>query len=161
MNEQTASASWDGAVLSQGLKRIRLHRAMSPGEVAAGMHMPLRTYQRFEAGRKRMNLEQIYRFAAVTRSDPQAILHAVAIGSPAYALRACDNQMSTIVTVGVKNFNDLMGDRIQALDSRTLANAVIRMFSELATSLGGGDPAADWLEKGVKDLNARRPKPGR
>ncbi len=160
MRDGSAARS-DGAVLSQALKAIRTHRAMTPKQTASAMNMAPRTYQRFEAGDTRVNLDHIHRFAAATRSDPQAILHAVAIGSPAYALRACDNQMSTILTVGVKNFNDLMGDRLQAFDSRTLAEAVIRMFEDLAGALAADAPAAVWLEKGVDDLKARRPRPGR
>jgi transcriptional regulator with XRE-family HTH domain len=161
MTEDAPSAPRDAAVLSQALKAIRKFRGMTPKETARAMHMASRTYQRFEAGDTRVNLDYVYRFAAATRSDPQAILDAMSIGSPAYALRACDNQMSTILTVGVKNFNDLMGDRIQAFDSRAIAEAVIRMFEDLAGTLGGDDPAADWLEKGVSALNAQRPKPGR
>lgn len=134
---------------------------MTPREVAKAMHMAHRTYQRFEAGETRMNFDHVYRFAAATRSDPQAIFDAVAIGSAAYAVNACDNQMSTILTVGVKNFNDLMGDRVQGFASRTIVEAVIRMFDELAGAQGGEDPAADWLERGLHDLNARRRKPGR
>jgi transcriptional regulator with XRE-family HTH domain len=161
MTEDAPSAACDAAVLSQTLKAIRKFRGMTPKETARAMHMASRTYQRFEAGDTRVNLDYIHRFAAATRSDPQAILDAIAIGSPVYALRACDNQMSTILTVGVKNFNDRMGDRIQAYDSRTIAEAVIRMFEDLAGALGGDDPTSDWLEKGLDALNARRPKPGR
>jgi len=161
MDEETTAPSWDGALLSEALRRVRLHRALTPAEVAQAMNMPLRTYQRFEAGATRMNLEHVYRFAAATGSDAQAIFMAIAIGSPAFAVRACDNQMGAILTVGVKNFDDLMGDRIKGLDSRTLVDAVIRMFERLAGAQDEGDPSADWLERGARALRARRPRPGR
>ena len=160
MSEDAPSGARDGAVLSHALRTIRKYRGLTPREPARAMHMAPRTYQRFESGQTRLNFDHVHRFAAATRSDPQAILDAVAIGSSAYALRACENQLSTILTVGVKNFNDLMGDRIQAFDSRTLADAVIRMFESLA-NLQGDDPASDWLKQGVNDLKARRPRPGR
>ena len=72
----------DSDVLSQALKLVRRHRRMTRAVVAQGMQMALRTYDRFEAGGRSLNLDYIHRFAAATRSDPHAIVMAVAVGSP-------------------------------------------------------------------------------
>lgn len=151
----------DGALLSEALKRVRRHRGLTKVEVARGMNMPIRTYNRFEAGETRLNLDYIHRFAQVTRSDPQGLLMSIAIGSPEHAVRVANNQLATVLTVGLKDFDTVVGDDIGNLDSRTIVAAVIRMFEELADAARGPDPAKIWLERGVDGLRARRPKPGR
>lgn len=151
----------DRALLSAALRAVRIERRLSRAQVAAAMSMAPRTYARFEAGETRPNLDYINRFAVATRSDPQAILLAVAIGSPELARRACDNQLGTIFLVGLEQFNGRFGDRIRDLDSRRLIEAGVRMFDELANALDAVDPAQAWLDQGKSDLRAKRPKPGR
>lgn len=109
----------------------------------------------------RLNLDYIHRFAAATQSDAQAILMAVAIGSPEHARRCAENQMGSIYTIGLEQFDHLLGDDIRNLDSRSIIAAIVRMFEELAKALREGDPARDWIEKGSANLRAKRPKPGR
>lgn len=151
----------DSALLSRALRTVRIHRRMSPKAVATAMNLALRTYQRFEAGETRLNLDHIHRFAAATRSDPHAILMAVAIGSPEHARHACDNQLDTILTVAMREFDERLGERVRELDSRTIIAAVVAMFEGLEETLGPDDPARAWLDRGENDLTARRPKPGR
>lgn len=161
MSDDKPPGPQDADLLSQTLKAVRKHRAMSPREVAAAMNMATRTYQRFEAGTNRLNIDYIHRFARATRSDPHAIMMAVWIGSPDHARRACDNQLGTILTVALRNFDDTVGDDIRRLDSRTLVAAIVAMFEDLATTLAPTDPARAWLKQGTEDLAARRPGPGR
>ena len=151
----------DGALLSATLKSVRRYRKMTKAETAAAMRIAIRTYARFEAGETRLNLDYIHRFAAATQSDAQAILMAVAIGSPEHARRCAENQMGSIYTIGLEQFDHLLGDDIRNLDSRTIIAAIVRMFEELAKALREGDPARDWIEKGSANLRAKRPKPGR
>ena len=151
----------DGALLSATLKSLRRYRRMTKAETAAAMRIAIRTYARFEAGETRLNLDYIHRFAAATRSDAQAILMAVAIGSPEHARRCAENQMGAIYTIGLEQFDQVFGDAIRNLDSRTIIAAIVRMFEELAEALQSDDPTQDWLEKGSANLRAKRPKPGR
>nr|WP_314136974.1 hypothetical protein [uncultured Brevundimonas sp.] len=151
----------DGALLSATLKSVRRYRRMTKAETAGAMRIAIRTYARFEAGETRLNLDYIHRFAAATRSDAQAILMAVAIGSPEHARRCAENQMGSIYTIGLEQFDHLLGENIRRLDSRTLITAIVRMFEDLAEALRGTDPAQDWLEQGSANLRAKRPKPGR
>ena len=161
MVDDRSSGSGDGAVLSQALKAVRRHRGMTPRETAQAMNMAPRTYQRFEAGDTRINLDHIHRFATATRSDPHAILMAVSISSPEHALRSCDNRLDTIVMIGVKNLDDALGDRLGELDTRAIIEAVVTMCDTLAATLEPLDPIRTWLADGAQDLAARRPKPGR
>ena len=151
----------DGDLLSAAVKLVRKSRGLSSREVADAMNMSLRTYQRFEAGSTRLNLDHIHRFARATSSDPYAILMSVMIGSSRFALNTADNMLSTILIVGVQNLEQSVGDRISELDTRTLVGAVAGLFDGFAKQVLERDPAQDWLDKGRDDLSARRPRPGR
>ncbi|MBB1180377.1 helix-turn-helix domain-containing protein [Brevundimonas aurantiaca] len=151
----------DNDVLSQALKLVRRHRGMTAAAVARAMRMALRTYQRFEAGGRSLNLDYIHRFAVATRSDPQAIIMAVAIGSPDLAWRCADNKLITALTIGGQRFNALLGDDIAGLEARPIILAVCAMYDALLAESDRQQAAARWLENGVTDLAQVRPAPGR
>lgn len=151
----------DGALLSAALKSVRRRRRMTTGAVAQAMNMARRTYERFEAGDTRVNLDHIHRFAQATDSDPAAILLAVVTGSPELAGRCADNKLGTILTIALQRFDRRMGDRLAQLDPRVLIQAVVTMFEELASSDPAADEAQKWLESGLEDLQSARPRPGR
>ncbi|WP_313002529.1 helix-turn-helix transcriptional regulator [Brevundimonas sp.] len=151
----------DGQLLSAALREVRKARGMSARQTAAAMHMSVRTYQRFEAGVTRLNLDHIHRFAKATSSDPYAIIHAVMIGSPRYALSAADNMLSTILIIGMQKLEQALGERVAELDTRSLVSAVSALFESLRDQVLGEDPQRDWLGAGLDDLAARRPRPGR
>ncbi|MDI1281731.1 helix-turn-helix transcriptional regulator [Brevundimonas sp.] len=139
--------------LSSALRLIRAHRRMKSAEVAEAMGMAQRSYEHFEAGGGRINLERIHRFAEVTDSDPYAILAALALGSPRFALRSADNKLMTILTVALQEFDETLGDVIVELDARTLINAFTRTMKDLALQAVRRDSAAqDWLETRVAKL---------
>lgn len=151
----------DGELLSAALKLVRKARGMSSRQTAASMHMSVRTYQRFEAGETRLNLDHIHRFARATASDPHAIMLSVMIGSPRYALSAADNMLSTVLVVGVQKLERAVGERIAELDTRSLVSAVAALFDGLIDQIRSGDPALEWLDTGRAELAAKRPRPGR
>ena len=161
MSEDPPSGARDGAVLSEALKAIRKDRGLTPRQTARAMHIALRTYQRFEAGETKVNLDHIHRFAQATRSDPYAIFMAISIASPRHALRGSENLIDTILTIGIKELDDILGDRLRELDQRTIVTAVTTLVDTLAAGLDRTDPTQRWLEDGAQDLAARRPKPGR
>jgi transcriptional regulator with XRE-family HTH domain len=151
----------DGDLLSAAVKAVRKHRGMTSAEVAAAMNMALRTYERFEAGATRFNLDHIHRFAAATSSDPYAIVWSVMIGAPEFARRSADNKMATILTVAVQRFDRSVQDRLLDMDARTLISAVTGMFDTLLEDDEQGEQARAWLQRGGADLAQARPKPGR
>lgn len=152
----------DGPLRSAALKRVRRHSGLSANDVAVGLNMPLRTYEHFEAGHGRLNLDYLHRFAEVTGSDFYGLLHAIAIGSPDFAVRTADNKFMTTFTIFLQAYDRKMGDRIRDLDARALIAAFGEMFDALA-EVGDqrADEAAAFLDEGREDLRSRRPKPGR
>lgn len=142
----------DSNVLSQALKMVRRLRGMTATAVARQMQMPLRTYERFEAGGDRLNLNYIRRFAAATNSDANAIVMAVLVGSPALARRSADNKLVTTVTIGGGRFNALLGDDIARLDARAIILAVCAMYDDLIAEHDRQQLAVRWLEQGAREL---------
>lgn len=152
----------DGRLLSQAIKAVRRLKRLSTREVAARMNMGLRTYQHFEAGRNKPNLEYIHRFCEVTDSDAFALLGALMIGSPHFARRTAENKLMTILMIGLQHYDEVMGDRILDQDPRTLILAVEALFERLIQDADERDAEAKrWLADGEQSLKSRRPKPGR
>ena len=136
------------AVLSTSLRLIRTHRRMRTIDVAQGMNMALRSYEHFESGAGRINIERIHRFAEVTDSDPHGIIAALALGSPDFALRCADNKLATILVVVLQEFDEDAGDAINDLDARTLINTFTKTLRDLAVQSVHRDAEADaWLEE--------------
>jgi transcriptional regulator with XRE-family HTH domain len=152
----------DGSLRSAVLKAVRRHRGLSTADLAAALNMPLRTYERFEGGEGRLNLDYLHRFSRATRSDFYGLLHAMAIGSPAFAVRTADNKFMTAFTIFLQAYDRQMGDRIRDLDARAVIAAFGEMFEALATAGEARAEAADaFLRDGEADLGAKRPRPGR
>jgi len=157
----SSSGTVDGTVFSTSVKQIRTARGLSTRQTATAMNMSLRSYQRFEAGTMRLNLDHIHRFARATSSDPYALVIGVMISSSHFARNTADNMLGTILVVGLQNLEQAAGDRISELDTRTLIRSVATMFEELAANALGRDPAGEWLKKGEAELLSKRPRPGR
>ncbi|MFW2345728.1 MAG: helix-turn-helix domain-containing protein [Brevundimonas mediterranea] len=151
----------DGDLLSEALKLVRRHRGLTAPQVASAMRMALRTYERFEAGGSRLNVDYIHRFAVATNSDPYAIIMAVAVGSPELARRCADNKLVTTLTIGAQRLDHLIGDRMQFLEARAIIVAVCAMFDQLVAHSDEQQLATRWLKTGEADLLTARPKPGR
>lgn len=145
--------------LSAALRLIRSHRRLKASEVADRMNMAQRSYEHFEAGAGRVNLERIHRFADATDSDPYALLASLGLGSPEFALRCADNKLMTIIMVALQDFDRDRGDVAAALDSRTLINAFDRAFKDLGDlAVQRDQDARAWLAEGLDRL-VRPPKP--
>lgn len=134
--------------LSASVRLLRTHRRMKTVEVARGMEMALRSYEHFEAGGGKVNLERIHRFAEVVKADPYAILAALALGSPAFAVRCADNKLMTILMVALQELDEDAGDAIAELDALPIINAFTKATKELAAQSVRPDGAANaWLQE--------------
>lgn len=132
--------------LSAALRLIRAHRRLRASEVARDMNMALRSYEHFEAGGGRINVERIHRFAAATDSDPYAIFASLALGSPEFAVRCADNKLMTIFAVAVQEFDEAIGASISDLDARTIINTFTKALGELGQQAVRKDSEAEaWL----------------
>lgn len=121
-----------GETLAKALKAIRRRRGLRAAEAAQALGMPRRSYEHFEAGRGRLNLERVHLAADALDADPYAILAALEIGSPEFAARCADNKLMTIYMMALQDFDDIAGDDIAQLDPRTLIAAFTRLFDQLA-----------------------------
>lgn len=135
-----------GSHLSAALKLTRVRRSLTVAQIAEAMHIAPRTYQRFEAGRARLNLDHIQRFAQATDSDFGAILMAVALRSPELAWRAADVPLVSVFTVMLERFNTAYGDHIRELDVRTVVEAMTEMFDTLGLAADASRDARRWLQ---------------
>jgi transcriptional regulator with XRE-family HTH domain len=131
--------------LPQILKAIRRRRGLRSSDVARDMHMPLRSYEHFESGRAKLNVAKIHEFAEVVDADPFAILTAMEIGSPAFALRCIDNKLMTILTMALQDFDATAGDDIARMDPMRLLTRFNQLFDELTSHARAADDyVARW-----------------
>jgi len=121
----------DPARLSAVLKTVRRFRNLKAAEVAARMPLAPRSFERFEAGEGRFDFTKVQRFAEVAEVDPYAILFAVLIGSPAFAVRAAQNGISPLILLALEDFDREAGDAIATLDAATILSVFREAFSSL------------------------------
>lgn len=141
------------SVLAQALRGVRRLRGLSTAEVARAMNLPRRSYEHFEAGTGRLNIDRVLAFAEVTQSDGYAILAAVLLGAPDLARRCADNKLAAILLMALQDFQAQAGDEVARLSPQALISAFEDMFAGLAAEAGGCEADAQaWLA-------ARRPKP--
>lgn len=134
--------------LSLVLKSIREERRMRVSDVAKAMGMPLRSYEHFEAGRGRLDLVRLERFAEATNSDPYAIVAALILKRPELALRVSDNKLMVVVMLALDDFNDDLGEDIRMLEPRLLVGAFRRVFQDLADHVRKRDLSVEhWLDE--------------
>jgi transcriptional regulator with XRE-family HTH domain len=140
-------------ILASAVRLIRKCRQLKTIEVAERMNLALRSYEHFEAGGGRINLERIHRFAQATTSDPHGILTALAIGSPEFAVRTIDNKLMSICMVLLQDFDETLADAVASLDSRDIVNAFSRALRDLADEAQRRDlEGRIWLEERVGRL---------
>jgi transcriptional regulator with XRE-family HTH domain len=132
MRARKTQATIRQAYLSRALKALRRRRGVRVAFLAKAIGMPVRTYQNFEAGRTRINVERVHAIAEILDADAAAIFAAVELASPEFAVRAADNKLVTAFLLSLKDFDARSGDQITHLDARTLMSAFDQMFGELA-----------------------------
>lgn len=106
------------------------------------MHLPLRTYEYFEAGTGRVNLDHVRRFAAVVDADPYALIVGPEVDSTELARRTADSKLMLIFLQALGEFERRVGDRMTALDPRDLIRAFTMAFETLETELHSRRDAA-------------------
>src|ERR1700709_1113999 len=133
--------------LSQALKELRRRRRLRQPEIAARMGMRPRTYEHFEAGKGPLYVDRVPDFARALSVDPHAILMALEIGSPEFAVRCADNKLVTIIVMALQDFDAANGDAIAQLDAQTLRSSFERLFNDLGELARARAALADpWLK---------------
>ncbi len=140
-------------------RAVRRARGMTAQQVADAMALPLRTYEYFEAGQGRVNLDYIHRFAVATNCDPYALVLGPGIGSTEFARRTADTKMILIFLIALGEFESRMGDRMITLDPRALIEAFTEAFRKLeAESRAREQETESWLDAGRDRLAGKPPK---
>jgi hypothetical protein len=95
------------------------------------MGIATRTYANFEAGRGRLSVAKIHKFSQIVRADPYAILVALDIKSPSFALRCMDHQFMSMLIVLIQEFDGRARDSFTRIDPRILYAHARQFFDGL------------------------------
>jgi transcriptional regulator with XRE-family HTH domain len=150
----TADPEAEPNLLPQILKAIRKRRGLSAKATAQAMNMALRSYVHFESGRGRLNFAHVQRFAAATNSDHLAILVALEIRSPEFAIQCLENKGMMIVVQALKRFSAQPENDFSRLDARALILASKQFFDGLAKRIHEIDA---YLEQWMSDPSLSGP----
>lgn len=146
MGEATQDIPSRSEALAQALKSLRRLRSLRPGQMADAMGMPRRSYEYFEAGRGPLNVDRVHRFAQILDVDPFAILAAMEIRSPQFAVRCAEHKLMTVMMVALQEFDATAGDDIGRLNAATIIAGLTRMFDALAKEARDGEAFAErWM----------------
>lgn len=154
MDDEAARAELSqGALLGAALRAVRNARGLRTSEVARGMGMALRTYQRLEEGAGPFDLDHIRQFADVTDSDPFAIVASIWLQSPAFAVRTIDNKPLVVFTLALRSFHDDLADDISLIEPRVWWGGFRRLFQDLTEHVRKRDLTAEtWLDEHARKL---------
>jgi hypothetical protein len=110
------------------------------------MGMERRTYEYFEAGRGKINVDRVHQFAKILDVDPFAILAAVEIRSPQFAIECAEHKFMTVFMVTLQEFDARARSNIGRLNAATIVSGFTRIFDALAREAADGDDFIDsWM----------------
>jgi len=135
-------------VLAKAIRDIRRLRDLRASDVAGRMGLPLRSYELFEAGGGRLDLERLFAFAEATDSDPFAIILAVPFRAPSFAVACADTKLALILVMHLQGFYEDRGDDISYLEPLNIIGGFERVFKELGTKLDDNEGfLRRWFER--------------
>ena len=135
-------------LLAAAMRDLRIDRRLRASDVAQRMGLPLRTYERFEAGLGPITYDRLVRFAQATASDVFALLAVLPFGDAAFARHCADNKLMTIIMMSVLELSETLGEDVAYLDPKTLIGAFTRATTDLAEHFHKRDTFAEnWLER--------------
>ena len=99
------------------------------------MGLEPRTYERFEAGEVRPEVDRVIQLCEALRSDPVALFCAVYLERPALAAECADNKLMLAAAFGLDRLSRKYGDRIRELETSLCVEAFDRAFDMLSEEL--------------------------
>jgi transcriptional regulator with XRE-family HTH domain len=149
----------DARLIGLAARAVRRARNMTAHQVATAMNLPLRTYEYFEAGAGRVNLDYVHRFAGVTNCDPWSLVLGPPLGSTEFARQTADSKLMLIFLIALSEFVRTMGDRLLTLDPRALIEAFTETFHKLEEEHRAmSEETASWLDAGRHRLAGKPPE---
>ena len=146
--------------MSKAVRAVRNARSFRAQDVAERMGLALRTYEHFEGGGGRLNLERIFAFAAATDSDAFALLAAALIQAPDLAARSARNKLMLTFMLALQEFDTEVGDDIDLLETGALLAAFNEMFARLTTEAKRRRETIATVEQRAKNWGSDLPYPG-
>jgi transcriptional regulator with XRE-family HTH domain len=133
-------------VLAQAIKSVRLLRGRSTADLAKALGLSLRTYERWESGDAHLSFASVIRFAEVTDSDPIALVIAMIIRDPDFAVDAADNKLALMVVMTLADLHGVAGDKLRHLTKTEIRKHLQVVLQALGTSaLQTSESADDWI----------------
>ncbi|GAA0203808.1 MULTISPECIES: helix-turn-helix domain-containing protein [Brevundimonas] len=149
----------DARLIGLAARTVRRARNMTAQQVATAMNLPLRTYEYFEAGAGRVNLDYVHRFAVATNCDPWSLLLGPSLGSIEFARQTADSKLMLIFLIALGEFVRKMGDRLLTLDPRALIEAFTETFRKLEEeNRAKSEETESWLDAGRDRLAGKPPE---
>ncbi len=149
----------DARLIGLAARAVRRARNMTAQQVATAMNLPLRTYEYFEAGTGRVNLDYVHRFAVATNCDPWSLLLGPPLGSTEFARQTADSKLMLIFLIALGEFVRTMGDRLLSLDPRALIEAFTETFRKLEEeNRAKSEETESWLHAGRDRLAGKPPE---
>lgn len=135
-------------IVGDAAKSIRKARGMRMADVAAAMGIPTRTYAHFEAGKGRISYARISSFAEATNSDPAAILCAVLLQSPAFAVRCMENKFAAVAMATLREIDEELGEDLTAINASAAITAFEKLGEDLVAHARREDPFTNaWMQE--------------
>ncbi|MGF7151623.1 transcriptional regulator with XRE-family HTH domain [Sphingomonas zeicaulis] len=145
--------------LPKTLKAIRRARGLSAADVATRMGMPLRTYEQFESGTKRVSFDRIKLFAEVTNADPYGIIYGVMFRSVDFGVASSETKMAAIMMMVLGEFVAERQDQLAYLEPTAIITAFQHAVDDLGRRLDDHESYLErWLDgrKGMIGMEAVR-----
>lgn len=147
-------------LITQAMRSIRIERRLRASDVAREMNLPLRTYERLEAGTGPLTYDRILSFATATNSDPIALFAVLPLDNSDFASWCADNKLMTIIMMVVGELAEELGADIGYLEARTLIGIFTRASREVIDNFRARDTFAEtWLNDRKDRLSRVTPLP--
>jgi len=134
-------------ILATVIRDIRRLRNLRSSDVAERMRLPLRTYELFESGGGRLDVQRLFAFAEATDSDPFAIMLSVPFQSASFAVACADTKLALIMMMHLQGFYEDRGEDVAYLDPPNIIGGFERVFKELGAKLDDTEAfLRNWFE---------------
>lgn len=136
-------------------------RRLSIEETAELMGIAPRTYQEFEIGTGKLDLNKVRLFATATRTDAIGIILALTFEDQELAVQTMDNKLLSTFWIAFKEFRQRVGARLMFVPPALFLAAFRRAFEEIEAYLTKRtESTEEWLERAIaEEYRATPPHP--
>ncbi len=113
-------------------RAVRRAKSLSASEAARQLGLPKRTYEYFEGGDARFDFRRLEIFGDALDIDAQALLLAMMLDRPQFAVRAGGTHLVTVALRLCAELEDRLGDDLARLDGPTITRVLSSAFEGLA-----------------------------